>query len=325
MVQCSACGKFEAELGGGLLMMRCARCCIASYCNGECQRAHLKAHRAACKQRATEIAANVNHGLVGVEGLNSAAALRRAADAGDAGALMRLGLCYKFGKGGVGEDAAEAARKFTLAVEARNPPAEAYYNLAVCYNFGIGLQKYIPEASRLFRISAEMGHPIAQHNLGVCLMRGKGVHYDPVEAFTWFKRAADAGHADAQCKVGYALQTGLGVPEDKAAGVVYYRRAAEQGDAIAMCSLEVCYLTGDGVPQNVPQSVAWLTRARDVGHPGAATRLAEITPLLTLEERAEVDQLLATPLPRPSALTASFGGAGGAGGAGAPPPPAPTS
>ena len=292
-------------------MMRCARCCQVFYCDVDCQKAHWAAHRAACKEAAVAIAVER---VDSEKDLGGAAALHRAADAGDAGAMTRLGLCYEYGQGGVDVDAAEAARWYTRAVEAHDPPASAYYNLGNYNYFGCGSEKNLPEAARLFRIAAEMGDLDAQHNLGVCLERGEGVPRNPVEAFTWQKRAADAGHPEALCSVGVALLYGLGVPEDKPAAIEYYRRAADQGDETATYNLGVCYETGDGVPRNLPQAVAWYTRARDAGHPGAVKRLAEIAPRLTPKQRAAADQLLATPLPRPSAPTVTAG----AGGAGAP-------
>ena len=297
-------------------MMRCARCYHVSYCDGECQKAHWAAHRAYCKERAAVIAAAKAKAptLLGAdEGLGDVETLRCAADAGDAGSMTNLGLCYQYGKGGVGVDAAEATHWYTRATEARNPPPEAFLNLANCYYYGHGVLKNLPQAARLYRIAAEMGYSLAQYELGMCLQHGEGVPYNPVEAFTWFKHAADAGNADAQCNVGFALRNGHGVPEDKVAGVVYYRRAADQGHAEAMYNLGVCYRDGDGVPQDNAQAVAWYTRARDAGDPDAATRLAEIAPLLTPAQRAEEDQLLAAPLPRPAPTAPATAATGGAG------------
>ena len=320
MVNCEACGKREEELGGGLMMMRCARCCSVSYCDGNCQKAHWAAHRARCKERAKEIAAERAKPAtpVGVPDNINIAALRHSAETGDAGAMTDLGICYKFGKGGVGVDAAEAALWYTRATEARNPSVVAHCNLAICYYRGDGVLKNLPEAARLWRIAAEMGDPDAQYELGMCLQRGQGVPYNPVEACTWLKRAADAGNASAQCNMGYALQNGLGVPEDKAAGVVYFRRAADQGHAEAIFNLGVCHENGDGVPRDLPQAVAWFTRARDAGDSFAATALAEVFPTLTPAERAAADQLLAAPLPRTVAPVFAPAGAG-TGGAGTPP------
>ena len=316
MVRCEACGKKEKELGGGLMMMRCARCFHVSYCDGDCQREDWAAHKAYCKERAAAIAADKAKPvtLIGGHDDYDAAILRRAADAGDAIAMMRLGICYQHGKGGVGVDAAEAVRWYTRATEARNAPAQAYHNLANCYYRGEGVKNLL-EAARLFRIAAEMGYPLAQYMLGLCLQFGEGVPYNPVEAFKWLKRAADAGHAKAQCNVGASLGTGHGVPEDKTAAVVYFRRAADKGEAQAMFNLGLSYRDGYGVPQNLAQAVAWYTRARDAGVP-SAEHLATITPLLTPADLAKVDQLLATPLHRP-ASTAPAGAGGWAGSVGA--------
>ena len=305
MVNCASCGKREEELGRGLTMMRCARCFHVSYCDSDCQKTHWAAHRAFCKERAAVLAENAKSvAPVGMPVDINIAALRRAADGGNAIAMSDLGMCYQFGKGGLQEDTAEAARWYTRATETPNPPAEVYCNLANCYYRGDGVLKNMPEAVRLYRIAAEMGHTGSQYQLGTCLQHGEGVPYNPVEAFKWFKRASDAGDAAAQCMVGCALDNGLGVPEDKAAGVMYYRRAADQGDATAMYNLGAYYQNGDGVLRDMPQAVAWLTRARDAGRVEAVTALAKVAPLLTPAQRAEVDQLLATPLPRMPAPTA---------------------
>ena len=324
MVLCDACWKREEELGGGLMMQRCAQCYGAFYCNAECQLAHWVEHRARCKERAAAMAAAKATPLsVGdASGLN-AAALRRARDAGDAVAMTKLGICYDLGMGGVLVDAAEAARWYTRATEARDPPAEAYCNLANYYNRGEGVHQNLSEAARLYQIAAEMGDAPAQYYFGLCLQLGEGVDYNPVESFTWLKRAADTGYAAAQCYVGLLLQSGLGVPADAAAAFMYYRRSAEQGHAVGMSYLGRCYESGDGVPPDLPQAVAWFSRARDAGDPDAEKELAKIAPRLTPAQRAAAGELLAAPLPRQpvSAIpTGAGGGPGrGAGGAGAPP------
>ena len=241
--------------------------------------------------------------------------LKRIANAGNADAMADLGACYHHGNG-VRLDAAEAVRWYTRATEARNPPVLACNNLAICYKRGDGVRKNLSEAARLFRIAAEMGNANAQYNVGVCLQQGEGVPYNPVEAFTWFKRAADAGFALAYTNVGYALLYGLGVPQDKAAAIVYYRRGADQGDATSMFNLGVCYLEGNGLRTDVPLAVAWMTRARESGFPHAERRLAEVSSTLTPAQRAEVDQLLTTSLPRPPAPIAPAP----TGGVGVPPP-----
>ena len=213
-----------------------------------------------------------------------AAALRRAADAGNAAAMSKLASCYLVGTGGVGVDLVEAFRWRKRAVEVPAPSAVAFYNLAQCYLFGGGTPKDPVEAARLYKIAAEMGYADAQYNYGVSLQRGEGVPCNPVEAFTWLKRAADAGYADAQCSVGFALKNGYGVDEDKALGVVYYRRAADQGHATAMYNLGNCYAQGAGVPRDPSLAVLWLKRALDAGDSDAKYGFALLAASLSPSE-----------------------------------------
>ena len=281
MVQCAHCGAREAP--GVPTMSLCGGCFAVSYCDAKCQKADRAAHRDRCNelklQREAHIAAPPT--LDGdASGLN-AAALRRAAVAGDADAMTRVASCYTVGAGGVGVDLVEAFRWKLRAVEAPAPSAVAYFNLALCYSAGRGTPKNSVEAARLYKIAAEMGFAEAQFNLGVCLQQGDGVPRDPVEAFTWLKRAADVGDADAQCNVGHALETGHGVEEGKALGVVYYRRSADQGNATAMNNLGICYCNGSGVPRDPSLAVLWLKRAHDAGQPDAKNGLIGLAATLT--------------------------------------------
>ena len=216
-------------------------------------------------------------------GIN-AAALRRAAVAGDVFAMEDLASCYTGGVGGVGVDLVEAFRWKKRTVEVPAPSAKAYVSLAQCYYFGQGTPKDPFEAARLYKIAAEMGHTIAQLSFGLCLQRGEGVARDPVEAFSWLKRAADAGDAGAQGATGRSLQIGDGVEEDKALAVVYYRRSADQGQAMAIYNLGMCYAQGDGVPRDPSLAVLWLKRALDAGHPDASNNLAVLAASLTPSE-----------------------------------------
>ena len=284
MVQCAHCGAREAP--GVPTMSLCGGCFAVSYCDAKCQKADRAVHRERCNEvKARQVAhMAAPPSVVGdASGLN-AAALRRAADAGDALAMSRLASCYTVGTGGMDVNFEEAFLWYTRAVEVPAPSAVAYYNLALCYNFGDGTPKDPVEAVRLNTIAAEMGYAKAQFNYGVSLQRGEGVPCNPVEAFTWLKRAADAGHAQAQSATGLALETGHGVEEDKTLAVVYYRRSAEQGNATAMRNLGLCYAKGDGVPRDPSAAVLWYKRAYDAGNPDARNNLAALTASLSPSE-----------------------------------------
>jgi TPR repeat protein len=61
---------------------------------------------------------------------------RRAADAGHAGALYNLGVCYAEGRG-VAEHKAAAVDYYRRAADAG--VSDALYNLGVCYEYGHGV------------------------------------------------------------------------------------------------------------------------------------------------------------------------------------------
>ena len=284
MVQCHHCRAREAP--GVPTMSLCGGCFHVSYCDAKCQKADRAAHRELCNEHKARSEAHKASppGLTFDASGYDAAALRRAADAGDAVAMSGLASCYTVGTGGVGVDLVEAFRWHKRAVEVPAPPAGAYYNLAQCYSFGRGTPKNSVEAARLYKIAAEMGNKNAQFNYGLCLQNGDGVPCNPVEGFTWLKCAADAGLAVAQCEVGYALQTGHGVEEDKVLAVVYDRRSADQGHATAMYNLGICYSKGIGVPRDPSLAVLWLKRSHDAGKPDASKSLAWLAATLTPSE-----------------------------------------
>ena len=284
MVQCKHCGAREAP--GVPTMSLCGGCFTVSYCDAKCQKADRAAHRECCNELKTQREAQyaAPPALTFDASGWDAAALRRAADAGDAVAMTSLANCYLFGTGGVGVDLVEAFRWQKRAVEVPTPQAGAYFNLALCYYFGRGTPKDSVEAMRLYKIAAEMGLANAQYNYGLRLQHGDGTPCNPVEALTWLKRAADAGHAGAQCNVGHALQTGHGVEEDKALGVMYYRLSADQGNVTAMCNLGVCYRDGNGVPRDPSAAVLWLKRAHDAGDPNAKESFTSLVGSLSPSE-----------------------------------------
>ena len=102
MVQCKLCGAREAP--GVPTMSLCGGCFAVSYCDAKCQKADRAAHRELCNERKLRREAHIAAPPMldfDASGLN-AAALRRAADAGNAAAMSKLASCYLVGTGGVG-------------------------------------------------------------------------------------------------------------------------------------------------------------------------------------------------------------------------------
>ena len=120
--------------------------------------------------------------------------LRRAAEAGDAEKMLRLGNRYRAGEG-VQEDYTEAMRWYRKAADAGQKDALLY--LGIGYYNGYGVDKNVAETLRWYRKAADAGNANAMVNLGYAYSKGEGVAQDPAEAERWFRKAADAGNTDA--------------------------------------------------------------------------------------------------------------------------------
>ena len=117
---------------------------------------------------------------------------QRAADAGDAEAMTKLGALYVNDK-----KEAQARGWFQKAAEAGN--AEAMTELGVLYQFGQGgVARDYAQARRWYQKAADGGSPQGMFDLGYLYEQGLGVAGDYAQARRWYQKAADAGNAQAK-------------------------------------------------------------------------------------------------------------------------------
>ena len=76
--------------------------------------------------------------------------------------------------------------------------ASAMVVLGYRYYNGEGVAKDPTEAVRWWRRAADKGNASAMFNLGWRYANGQGVAKDPKEAVRWWRRAADKGHSGAK-------------------------------------------------------------------------------------------------------------------------------
>ncbi|PJK29161.1 SEL1-like repeat protein [Minwuia thermotolerans] len=172
---------------------------------------------------------------------------------------------------------------------ARDGDAEAQYEMAIRYRDGVGVDVSYGEAADWFDRAAQQGHVDAQANLGVMYRQGVGVPRDIDLAKLWLHAAARSGHADAQKYLGevYA-QDDLGTP-DYFQAARWFREAAEQGLVDAQYNMGVLYEGGLGVPRDFEQAYYWFRLAARSGDETAEADVRRVIPLLTQEQRTEVD------------------------------------
>lgn len=65
-----------------------------------------------------------------------------------------------------------AVSHLKLATTHHHP--EATYNLGICYEMGIGIEKSAKSAMECYRAAASLGHKKAMYNLGVFYVHGRG-------------------------------------------------------------------------------------------------------------------------------------------------------
>jgi TPR repeat protein len=201
---------------------------------------------------------------------------RKAADAGNAGAMSNLGSLYVTGKG-VAKDEAEALRWFRKAADAGN--AGAMSNLGSLYVTGKGVAKDEAEALRWFRKAAEAGDADSMFNLGFMYENGRGVTKDDAEALRWYRKAADAGDADSMFNLGFMYENGRGVAKDEAEALRWFRKAAEAGDADSMFNLGFMYENGRGTARDYQRARDWYKKSVAAGNAAAKADLERLTDL----------------------------------------------
>ncbi|KAH3758365.1 sel1 repeat family protein [Pelomyxa schiedti] len=183
-----------------------------------------------------------------------------------------LGVCYKYGVGGVKKDVHKSVTLWQRAADAGD--ATAMCHLGVCYDNGVGVEQDIHKAVVMYQRAVYGGNTRAMFNLGLCHHNGDGVEKDVHKAVTLFQRAADAGGADAMCNLGLCYYSGNGVEKDIHKALTLWQRAADAGDADAMCNVGVCYQNGDGVEKDINKAVSLYQRAADGGSSNALYNLA---------------------------------------------------
>ncbi|KAL1115591.1 hypothetical protein AAG570_005881 [Ranatra chinensis] len=109
---------------------------------------------------------------------------------------------------------AKAVQLFRSAAVQRRYPAAAY-NLAQCYELGLGTKQDFTQAAEWYRRGSELGHPTSKYNLGVFYAHGwGGLEANKVQAKRLIEEAARLGQPDALEALGVPHP-----PSDSSAGI----------------------------------------------------------------------------------------------------------
>ena len=218
---CANCGKGSGGEGGTIKLKNCAACHLVKYCSVDCQKAHRKRHKSACKKRAAELKDEqlYSQGHERPEGdfcpiCTLAIPLQMDEHSGFSACCMKR-LCNGCNVASQARGMDEclfcrtpfpdsAAKMLALArtrVEKKDPVAINF--LAVTYRDGkLGLQKSERKAVELWREAAELGSIEALHFLGYAFYEGKGVKVDKTKGVEFYKKAAMQGNVESRHNLG---------------------------------------------------------------------------------------------------------------------------
>ena len=178
--------------------------------------------------------------LLGIQTIDSPqiafAYLKKAADAGMAGAASLVGSMYYHGEG-IGKNPAEAFKYFEKAAELKDPAGME--GLADCYRTGVGTGVF---QERAFNLYAELKDPSPRvmYILGSYYNEGISTAKDPKKAAELFEKAAEKGNVFAQAVLGIAHYEGSAPFEEKDFDKAYsYLTNALENEALGQVTEDI--------------------------------------------------------------------------------------
>ena len=223
---CANCNvSAGATLGAGdgavVKLKNCMACCLVKYCGVDCQRAHRKQHKKACKKRAAELKDEqlYRQGHERPEGDFclictlpiplpidrhsgfNACCMKRVCHGCHLAAQKRGMFDCPFCRTPTPDNDADELAMVQARVEKKDPVAILV--LGKKYYFGeLGLQKDMRRAVELYTKAAELGSVEALFDLGNACYNGEGVERDKVKAAEFYEKAAMQGHARTRHALG---------------------------------------------------------------------------------------------------------------------------
>eukprot|EP00854_Cymbomonas_tetramitiformis_P022572 gene22572-27246_t len=143
-------------------------------------------------------------------------------------------------------------------------------NLGICYEDGLGVDRQIEEAMRLYKEAAENGNLHAHNNLGYIHLQRRQY----TEAMKLFELAAQQGSEDGMYNLAGLLERGYGAVQNKQRALELYAKAAQRGHQRAHAAHErlLPEMSQSGAGRGEPSGTEPTTSSQDVGRSGAGQR-----------------------------------------------------
>ena len=196
------------------------------------------------------------------------AELLPAAERGDAGAAILVGILYANGYGLDGPDFDQSKHWFETAAVAGPTP------VMVVKGALMGMRRKADQefaaALAHFGADAAAGEPGAQYLMAWISNNGVGTATDEIAGLAYLRDAASGGYAQAKFQLAELMLDGLGVPRDETGAAQMFGEAAESGHAASQNALALLYVTGrGGVAQDLVESAEWAIKSGRQGNADA--------------------------------------------------------
>ena len=215
---CAHCGKHGSET---VKLKNCTACRLVKYCSVDCQRAHRKQHKGACKQRAAELKDEqlYSQGHDRPEGnfcpictlpiqfpmeehsTFNVCCMKRVCKGCDFAAKKRGMRDCPFCRTPCPDNVVDLLAMVRARVEKKDPEAIYFLGKKYCYG-SLGLQEDMTRAVELWTEAAELGSIEALYNLGPPYYHGIGVQEDKAKGLRFFEKAAMLGHVESRHNLG---------------------------------------------------------------------------------------------------------------------------
>jgi len=256
---CANCGRTGVEGGATAKLKNCTACLLVKYCGVDCQKAHRKQHKKACKKRSAELKDErlYSQGHKRPEGdvcpictllipipmddhsKSNVCCMKRSCHGCILAAGKRGILDCVFCRTRLPDNNAESLAMVQARAEKKDP--EAIFFLAGKYFHGtFGLQKDMRKAVELYTEAAELGSLEALHNLGVAYYNGKGVQEDKATGVEFHKKAAMQGFVQSRYNLGYFEE----LKGNRGRAVKHYLISAKMGYMTAIEAIKNMFLAG---------------------------------------------------------------------------------
>lgn len=195
--------------------------------------------------------------------------IRADAEKGDADAQFELALYYNFGVCGPKDE--ETAKQWCIKA-ARQGHRAAF---ATCLEEGYGMKKDSSKSKELLRQAAENGDVWAQFCFGISFI---GTNENKQAVF-WLRKAAEQGNSWAQlffCLNYVGITKNKDITVNPQLGIEFCTKSAMQGNALGQMLLGSFYARGEGVEKDLTKATYWLRKAAEQGNEQAKAALKQL-------------------------------------------------